>query len=119
MAEIIITDDSAVFRSTLRKILEDEGHIILAEASNADEALKLLTSHKPDLLILDLLMPGKSGLDVLKEIGQTKKEQKVLVVTAVNQKSVNDEAKRLGAKAVLYKPFDSTEVAEMVKKLCR
>ncbi len=91
----------------------------MGEASGAEETFKLLDNHKPDLLILDLLMPGKTGLDVLKEIKKTHEDIKVLVVTAVNQKAVNEQAKKLGAKAVLYKPFDSTDMAEMVNKLCQ
>jgi two-component system chemotaxis response regulator CheY len=117
MANILIADDSPVFRSALKKVLEDAGHTILAQAANADEAMRLLDVERPDLLMLDLLMPGKTGLDVLREIGKKHDGLKVLVVTAVNQKAVNDQAKKLGATSVIYKPFDSDELVAIVSKI--
>lgn len=117
MAQVVIADDSPVFRSALRKVLEEGGHTVMGEASNAEETFSMLGNNMPDLLMLDLLMPGKSGLDVLKGVSRKYPKLKVLLVTAVNQKMVNDEAKKLGAKGVLYKPFDSDEMLKLVDRV--
>jgi len=119
MADILIVDDSSAFRTVIRRSLERAGHKILGEGANADEALKLLKKHQADIMLLDLLMPGKSGLDVLKKIKKDKHNLNVLIVTAVNRKPINERAKKYGAKKILYKPFDSDEMLKMVDEISK
>jgi len=111
---ILLADDSAFMRGVLKNILNEAGYSEFHEASNGDEAIELYRSHNPDLVTLDLIMPGKGGIDVLKEIGD---EASVIVVTAVGQDSVVEEAKGLGAKGYIVKPFDKNQVLEEVKKI--
>ena len=69
---------------------------------------------KPDLVLLDIIMPETGGIDVLIEVG---KDQNIIVISAVGQEKVVDEAKELGAKGYIVKPFDNNQVKEEVNKV--
>ncbi|MFA5937684.1 MAG: response regulator [Candidatus Paceibacterota bacterium] len=116
---VMIVDDSPILRSTMRTVLERSGYQITGEAGNADEAYALYGKERPDLVLLDILLPGESGLDILRKLKATDSTAQVLIITAVNQEAVNEEAKQLGARGILYKPFDPSEltaaIAEVVK----
>lgn len=113
--KILLADDSVFMRNVLKNILQAEGFVNFVEAGTGVEALEKVKSEKPDLLLLDMIMPEKGGIEVLKEIGRT---QKTLVVSAVGQEGVMDEAKGLGALGYIIKPFDNKQViAEVTKAL--
>jgi len=114
MTKIMIVDDSPILRSTIRAVLERSGHHVSGEAGNADEAFELYKKDKPDLVLLDILLPGESGLDILRKLKMIDAGVKVLIVTAVNQEVVNEEAKQLGALGILYKPFDPSELTAAI-----
>jgi two-component system chemotaxis response regulator CheY len=119
MADILIIDDSPVFRTTIRNTLELAKHNVVGEAGNADEAYKFLETNKPNLVLLDLLMPGKSGLDALKKIKQNFPDLDILILTAVNQQIITERARNLGASGILFKPFDSDELLEIISKVLK
>mgnify|MGYP001570688122 CR=1 FL=1 len=112
MAKILIADDSLFMRNVLKSILSKEDHDLI-EAENGEETLKKFDSEKPDLVLLDIIMPEVDGIEVLKKIG---KKVKVIVISAVGQKKMVDEAKELGALDYIVKPFDNARVLETVKK---
>ncbi|NLO90375.1 MAG: response regulator [Elusimicrobia bacterium] len=114
MKKILIVDDSPILRSTIRAVLERSGYQISGEAGNSEEAMALFQKEKPDMILLDILLPGESGLDILKKIMGIAPDSKVLIITAINQESVNSEAKSLGAKGILYKPFDPMELINAI-----
>jgi two-component system chemotaxis response regulator CheY len=113
-AKILIVDDSAFMRTVLKNILENFGYSNFVEAGNGVEALEKAKTENPDLIMLDIIMPDKGGLDVLKEIGST---HKILMITAVGQEKIIEEAKGLGAKGYIIKPFDNHQVEAEVKKI--
>jgi two-component system chemotaxis response regulator CheY len=115
----MIVDDSPILRSTIRTVLERSGHQITGEAGNADEAFALYGKDRPDLVLLDILLPGESGLDILRKLNGINPAVKVLIVTAVNQEAVNEEAKQLGARGILYKPFDPSELTTAITEVLR
>jgi len=117
MKNIVIVDDSPILRSMIRAVLEHAGYTIVSEAGNGTEAMQKIEQHKPDLVLLDVLMPGESGLDILKSVKALENAPKVMMVTAINQEAVNEEAKTLGANAILYKPFEPEELVKTVKEL--
>jgi len=119
MTRILIVDDSPILRSTIRTVLERSGHEICGEAGNADEAFSLFAKEKPDLVLLDILLPGESGLDILKKLKAKDPAAKVLIITAVNQEAVNEEARQLGAKGILYKPFDPSELTAAITEVLK
>jgi two-component system, chemotaxis family, chemotaxis protein CheY len=113
MSKILIADDSQFMRSVLSDILTEEGYEV-TEAENGKQVLEMVKNNPPDLLLLDIIMPEVDGIEVLKGLGKT---QKVVVVSAVGQEKMVEEAKGLGAIDYVIKPFDNTHVLEVVKKV--
>jgi CheY-like chemotaxis protein len=111
--KILITEDSKFMRSVLRDILESHGHSII-EAQNGNEALALYEKEQPDLILLDIIMPEVTGLEVLKKIGGI---AKIIVISAVGQEKMIEEAKSLGALDYITKPFDEERVTSTVNKV--
>lgn len=114
MAKILIVDDSGLSRRTLRKILEAEGHEV-NEVDNGDSALEQYFLNKPDLVLLDLVMKGMSGIDVLTGLLQMDPEARVIVASADIQRSTHTIVKEAGACAFITKPFMSDQVALAVR----
>lgn len=112
-AKILLVDDSAFMRNVLKNILQAEGYSNFEEAGDGEEALEKIKSFSPDLVLLDMIMPKKGGQEVLKEVG---KDLKVLVVSAVGQEKIVEEAQSLGALGYVVKPFDNNQVLEEVSK---
>lgn len=113
-AKVLLCDDSAFMRKVLKDILTQAGLTNFVEAENGREAIDKFRSEKPDLVLLDIIMPEIDGIAVLKEIG---KEAKVIVVSAVGQDQMIEEAKQFGALGYIVKPFEKDKVMEEVKKV--
>src|SRR5690242_21931994 len=80
---ILIADDHAIFRDGLRKLLESEpGMSVAGEAVNGDEVVKLAQQIKPDIILLDLAMPGRSGLEALRALSDPPNGVRVILLTA-------------------------------------
>src|ERR1700680_3718269 len=102
--KLLIADDHAIFRDGLRKLLDTEEAItIVGESSNGAECIKMLGKLKPDILLLDLHMPGKSGFAVLEEVNFDTIPTRVIVLTAAKDDRDVVRAMRLGARGVLLK----------------
>ncbi|MFA5137831.1 MAG: response regulator [Elusimicrobiota bacterium] len=114
---ILVVDDSPVLRIMLQEMLQSLGHQVIAEAASAAEAIQAFRAHKPDLVTLDISLPDKDGLTVLKELKRIDINAKVLIVTGNDQKALEADAVALKALGVLHKPFDSDELASMFEKL--
>src|ERR1700732_510271 len=98
---ILVADDHVIFRDALRKLLEAFDDVeIVGEASNGNECIKMVADLKPDILLLDLLMPEKDGLGVLGEINFASVSTRVIVLTAVEDDRDAIRAMRLGARGV-------------------
>ena len=113
-ANILIVDDSAIFRGSMREILESEGHNIIGEAGNGLEAVEKYMQLRPDLITMDITMPEKNGLTALKEIIDLDPDARIIMVSSTAQKSTVSEALINGAYGFLRKPLDPKEVAEMI-----
>lgn len=111
---VLVVDDDAFVIAVLRDLLEDQGaHVV--EARDGDEALALAEREKPDLVFLDLMMPIKSGLEVLPDLLARNPGSRVLVISSLDAKGLVDEARRLGAAGFISKPFHPLEIAEAVR----
>jgi two-component system chemotaxis response regulator CheY len=113
MAKILVVDDSALARRTLRKILEANEHAI-KEAEDGDSALEQYFLDKPDLVLLDLVMKGMYGIDVLNKLREMDPEARVIVASADIQSSTHAMAKDAGARGFITKPFIPDQVKEAV-----
>ena len=117
MKNIMIVDDSPILRASIRTVLERAGYTVCGEAANADETFALYEKEKPGLVLLDILLPGISGLEVLKRLKENNPATKILIVTAVNQDALNTQAKQLGVEGILYKPFEPSELTQAIKSI--
>ena len=106
---VLIVDDSALSRRTLRQILEPEGYDVV-EAEDGLVALERYFLDKPDVVLLDLVMKGMYGLEVLTKLRELDAEAKVVVVSADIQTSSKELVEQAGAKAFVNKPFDRGEI---------
>ena len=104
MARVLVVDDEAGVRESLRVLLSGECEV--ETASNGDEALRSLAAAPADLVVLDLVMPGKSGLDVLEELSAAGDAPAVLVLTATKTVDTAVRAMQLGAADYVTKPFE-------------
>ena len=112
----MIADDSAAIRLVLKDVLGIGDHNIVAEASDGEEAVDLFLKSSPDLLLLDLAMPKKDGLTVLKEILEKKSDAKVVLITASDDQKIINECLKIGAVSCISKPFDFNAVIKHINE---
>lgn len=111
--KILIVDDSALARRTCRTILEHEGFTVL-EADDGLSALERYYIEKPDVVLLDLVMKGMYGLEVLEKLRQMDPAVRVVVVSADVQSSSHDLVHQAGGRGFVNKPFDRAELVQAV-----
>lgn len=92
-------------RTILRKRVNGKGFFILSEASNGFEAVEQYTYFRPDIVIMDITMPGMNGIDALKRILKNDHKANVVMCSALGQEYLINEALELGAKGFIVKPF--------------
>ena len=118
MLRILIVDDHAVVRRGLRQILTEELSISdLGEAQDAEEALKLIWKHVWDLVILDINLPGRSGLEALTEIKQQRPELPVLILSVHPEDQLAVRILKSGASGYLTKDSAPEELAQAARKV--
>jgi len=101
---IIIADDHPILRDGLRSLLETEPDLrVIAEAGDGVEAVRLVRKHKPDIVLMDLSMPNRSGLDALRELDGSSMLTRVIVLAATVERAQVVEALQLGARGVVSK----------------
>ena len=112
--KIMVVDDSALSRRTLRRILEGAGYSVV-EADEGMAALELYFIEKPDLVLLDLVMKGMYGLDVLAKLRELDAGARVIVASADIQTSTRAMVEKAGARAFINKPFAMENVLGAVE----
>ncbi len=111
---VVIAEDEAIIRLDLKEILEEEGYEVVGETGRGDEAVELVRRHEPDLVILDIRMPGMDGLAAAREIAGERRAA-VLILTAFSQRNLIEEARDAGALAYLVKPFTTSELIPAIE----
>ena len=104
MPRILVVDDEPGVQESLRMLLKSEGEVTVA--ANVDEALKAVAQQTPDVILLDLVMPGRSGLELLAELKERDVRAPVIVLTATNTVNAAVEAMKRGAADFVTKPFE-------------
>ncbi len=119
-ATVLVCDDEDVLRALIRASLAD-GDYTVVEARDGDEALEQAHATRPDVILLDMMMPGRSGLEVLAELRQAPDlaQTPVLMLTARVQPADREAAAALGATRFLGKPFSPRELVDAVDDLLR
>ncbi len=115
MSQILIIEDSAFQRNKIRGALETKGHELL-EAASGYKGLEMAMANQPDCILLDLIMPGMGGLEVLRTLHNRKITVPVVVLTADIQGSTRRHCLQLGAAAFVNKPFEEVELIGAIKK---
>ena len=113
--KILVVDDSALSRRTLRRILETAGYSVV-EAEEGMAALELYFIEKPKAVLLDLVMKGMYGLDVLTKLKEMDRDARVVIASADVQSSTRTMAEEAGACAVIHKPLVASEVIEALDR---
>ena len=106
---IVIAEDEAIIRLDLRETLEDEGYEVVADCGRGDVAIELVRELRPDVVILDIKMPGLDGLSAAREIAGERRAA-VLILTAFSQRDLIERARDAGALAYLVKPFQKADL---------
>ena len=116
MKKVLVVDDSEFMRMVLKNILKEQGYEII-ETSDGTSAIEQFKVEKPDLVLLDIIMPKKDGVAVLDSLKQINSGANVIMITAVGQEQIMDECRRLGARGYIIKPFDEKQVLDEVRKV--
>ena len=116
MVKILIADDSAFMRKIVRGIVEKAGHKTIIEASDGGQAAEMYRKEKQDVVLMDIIMAPKTGLEALEEIKAFDKKAKVIMITAVGQEAMIEDAKKLGCIGYVLKPFKEEAVVAALKK---
>ena len=116
-ATILVCDDEAVLRSLVRASLDGEYSVL--EACDGDEALELAQSSHPDLIVIDMMMPGRTGLEVVSALREDDElaETPVIMLTARAQAADRAAAAEAGADHYLAKPFSPRELSKLVHQV--
>lgn len=115
MPTAIVVDDALFMRKVIRKMLEEWGLEVVAEASNGQQAVDLYKEHRPNLMTLDVTMPLKTGLEALQEIIELDAKACIVMVTALGQQQRIVEAMELGATDFIVKPFSNDRFKEVIE----
>lgn len=110
MADILIADDHPVVLLGMKTFLEQKGHSIVAACANGIEAYNQIVARRPSIALLDICMPGMSGMDILQKFSDVRVSTGFVLLTLQNDLSVFNHAKRLGAKGFLLKEFAMQEI---------
>lgn len=116
MALILIVDDAAFSRRMIRKALQTDGYEIL-EATNGREGLEMASTHTPDLILTDLLMPDLHGFELLQAIQQQGLKIPTIIISADIQESSRQQGLQLGAAGFINKPPKAEELRNTVQQL--
>ncbi len=113
----LIVEDAVFIREIYRMSLANQNYDIIGEAADGLKALEMIKLHRPDVVILDLVLPMKNGLDILKESHPLSPDTRFLVVSSIQDQTIIDKAKALGAMEYLVKPFTKAQLLASLGRL--
>lgn len=117
MAKILIVDDAAFMRMMIKDNLKKAGYTDFIEAGDGEQAVALYEAEKPGMVLLDITMPIKDGIEALTEIKQKDPGAKVVMCSAMGQEGMVVEAIKLGALDFIVKPFKPDRLVQTVKNI--
>jgi DNA-binding NarL/FixJ family response regulator len=117
--KLIIADDQVVIRKGLARLLEGQGVEIVAEAKTGKEAIAKTKKHKPDVLIMDVIMPNIDGLDALEKIRQIAPQVKVIMMSGHDNPTYTARSMALGAATFLLKDVPGKEIVSTIKRVAK
>lgn len=115
--KILIVDDAFFMRNILKDILARPPYVIAGDARDGEEAITMYKLLRPDLTIMDIVLPRKDGITALKEIMAFDKDAKIIMCSAIGHASLVTEALEAGAKDFIVKPFHPAKVLSIVENV--
>ena len=120
MIRVVLVDDQTLVRRGIKSLLDLSGDVtVIAEADNGDEAIAVIRREAPDVVLLDVRMPGKSGLEVLRALGADGKPPPTILLTTFDDDEVLLEAVRAGARGYLLKDVSLEQLTEAIRAVAR
>lgn len=114
--KVLVVDDSVFQRDVLKMLLQNHGYAVVGEAGDGEEAVRLFKELQPDVVTLDIIMPGMDGVDTLQKLKEISPAARVIMVSSISDKDRIVECRRLGAEYYILKPFDPEKVLEVLQK---
>jgi two-component system, response regulator PdtaR len=111
---VLVAEDEALIRLDLAEMLTEEGYEVVGQAGDGQEAVDLAEEMRPDLVIMDVKMPRRDGIDAAKEIA-SKRIAPIVILTAFSQRDLVEQARDAGAMAYLVKPFSITDLIPAIE----
>ncbi len=113
MSKVLVIDDQPGIRRLLVEVLAEEGYTVIT-ASNGYEGVQQVKDEHPNLILMDMKMPGMDGIETLRELKRIGEADKVIMMTAYGELELVTQAQQLGAYAYITKPFDIIKLCQMV-----
>lgn len=117
MYKILVVDDAGFMRKMIQTHLQKGGYTNFIEGEDGEKAVKLYEQEKPDLVIMDITMPNKDGIQALGEIKGKYPDAKIVMCSAMGQETMVMEAIKLGALDFIVKPFKQDRIIQTVQKI--
>jgi two-component system chemotaxis response regulator CheY len=114
--KVLICDDSIVMRKMINDILSRNGFNVVGQAKNGVEAVELYSKLQPDLVTMDIIMPGEPGVEIVKKIVTIDSKARIMMVTGLSQKNLVLQAMENGAREFVVKPFEESALLEAAAK---
>ncbi len=117
MIRVLIADDTQFMRANLKIMLERNKIQVVGEADNGIKVVKMYDELKPDVVTMDITMPGMDGIEAVRQIRKKDPDAKIIMVTALGQEMFVREAVLAGAKNFIVKPFKEDKIVEIINKV--
>lgn len=114
---VLIVDDAVVMRMMIKEILAKNGFDVVGEAQNGSEAVEKYKHLRPDVVTMDMVMPGVDGITAVKQIIAEDPQARILMCTSMGQELLLNEAIQAGARSYITKPFQPAKILESIGKV--
>ena len=113
---LMLVDDHSVLRQGMRRTFEEEGYDVVAEANDGNEAIRLAAQHQPDVIVMDVSMPGMDGVEATRRICSANPAQRIVMLTMHIDHTVMNDALKAGAIGYITKDCTTDEIIDIVKQ---
>ena len=117
MARVMIVDDAEFMRMVIRDILLKHGHEVVAEVGDGEEAVQTYLEVKPDLVLMDIIMPDMDGKEALQKLLLIDPDAKIVMCSSLGQQALITESMKIGAMGFIVKPFEPESMLDVIKKI--
>lgn len=117
MKKIMIVDDSVIIRQRLKELFKNKGFEVTAEVESGEKAIIKFKDCKPDIVTMDIALPGMSGIEVVKKLIEIDPSVKIIMLTATGERTTVLKAIKMGAVHFIVKPFQDAKVMEVIREV--